>query len=195
MTSLTPAQRHQRIITNLKGNKPSIMPSRFAAYAAHERGERYIAPPTFLILNKHFTFEQLQGVYAEIREEHKDTKQQSEDADENDKEIKNHNENDNNQTENDNPKVSFTPLEISPTKYTRYDETQKVSVQGEELRCVKLPLGGTRYWWDVLTTRLQPENWPETMEFYVEHLTAQVVDSEGIRMEALRVRRHFAEGE
>lgn len=41
---------------------------------------------------------------------------------------------------------------------------------------------------------LQPENWDETMVFYVEHLIREV-ECAGVKMEALRIRRHFAVGE
>ncbi|CAF9925246.1 MAG: hypothetical protein HETSPECPRED_005785 [Heterodermia speciosa] len=173
-TSLTIQQRRTRIIGNLKGNKPSIMVAKFADHAraqeAERRGEEYIRPHafTFLILENSG-----EGIPITLETVQKIVDEQA---------------------------ISLGLSEEEPTSLQlqeatflqRYDLDNAKEV-GTKLQGVCLK-GYVRFWWDELTRLLQQDNWAETMVFYVEYLTSKV-ECEGVKMDALRIRRHFAEGE
>ena len=173
-TPLTLEQRRDRIIGNLKANKPSIMTAKFAAHhrseEAERRGEEYVPPPTFTFLiledsgeGTPITLDTVQKLVEEWT-----TKSASAEA-------------------------ASTSLQLQDAKIVQRYGLDEEAGEGEKVEGVRLS-GGARLWWDKLSGLLQPENWTETMVFYVEYLTREV-ECEGARMEALRIRRHFAAGE
>lgn len=176
---LTKEQRAHRIIANVKNNKPSVMAEKFRhaglAKRAEARGEVYVyAPiPTFLILGEPYTLQTIQDIVnEEMAEKAKRSAVQS-------------------GSDAENASIETPILTLETAYLAAYDDAKDELVEGEvEVTGVRLPLGSTRDWWDELTKHLQPENWTETMEFYVEYLTTPVV-CDGERMDALRGRRHF----
>ena len=181
-SSMTPEQRQNHRIANLKCHKPSIMAENFRAYykaqAAQKRGEeyKYIPPSIFLILDEGgpFSIQTAEEIIDEWG------KWQSERSGE---------ETDSEPMANIDGKGLLHPESAYLLRYG-----QSTYVKGDEVHGVVLEHGGARNWWNELTKRLQPEDgrWSDTMEWYVEYLQPGV-ECGGNKMEAFRVKRHFPE--
>ena len=159
---------------NLKGNKPSIMVAKFADFAtaeeAKKRGVEYARPPsfTFLILENGG-----QGTPITLKAIQKMVDKPG--------------------TSSSLAEGGSMSLQLQQATVLLHYDSDEEAEDGEKVRGVRLN-GHTRLWWDELTRVLQPENWTETMVFYVEHLISKV-ECAGVKMDALRIRRHFATGE
>ena len=159
---------------NLKGNKPSIMVAKFAdlamAEAAEKRGVENARPATFTFL---ILENDGQGTPITLK-----TIQEIVD-----KRV----------TSSALAEGKSTSLQLQEATVLLHYDSDEEAEDGEKVRGVRLN-GLTRLWWDDLTRVLQPDNWTETMVFYVEHLISKV-ECAGVKMDALRIRRHFAAGE
>lgn len=180
-TLLTREERRIRIMRNVKGNKPSVMVTKFAEHArmkeAEERGEEYIPAPSYIFLiidddngdGRPITLQTIQEILNERRAKHSGLKAEGEEEE-----------------------IPSEYLYLQTAKILQHygSDGEEAEVEGVKLR------GSSRGWWSVLTHLLQPDNWTEDMVYYVQHLTRRVkcadVETE---MEALRVKKHFENGE
>ena len=177
---LTTSERKQRILMNVKGNKPIIMAMKFEHYhraeEAKQNGEAYIPPPefTFFIHDEDgetpITLQTIQEIVNKRKP--RQTSSTSTTA------------------ECVQEELTDDPLHLQTARVLSghdFDTT------GEEVKGIKLR-GNVRGWWNKLTEMLQPEDWPNSMVYYVEHLQDRVLCG-GVKMDALRIRRHFEDGE
>ena len=169
---------------NVKGNKPSVMVMKFedfnCAEAAKRKGEAYVREPDFTFLihdcddNDHTPLT-LQTIRQIIRERKaRRTASASTAAGE---------------VEDEEATDELPQLQTAKLLSGHSSDATDEEVHGIKLR------GNVRNWWNELTEMLQPEDWP--VKIWSITLSIFKIGSVcgGVKMDALRVRRHFEEGE